>query len=58
MLTMVFLWAWMANQIVQSNFILWIKYGFGREDQFLYLMVGVVRTLIRRCRAYVCACSV
>jgi hypothetical protein len=77
---MMFLWAWMANNVnqvgrqpaaprltdfpsptcptlysfasvhtlcprwAQSNYILWLKYGFGREAEFKYLLVRKQRT--------------
>lgn len=43
-LTMMFLWAWMANNVNQSNYILWLKYGFGREAEFKFLLLTLLCT--------------
>eukprot|EP00730_Choanoeca_flexa_P001289 TRINITY_DN10569_c0_g1_i2.p1 TRINITY_DN10569_c0_g1~~TRINITY_DN10569_c0_g1_i2.p1 ORF type:complete len:561 (+),score=129.85 TRINITY_DN10569_c0_g1_i2:83-1765(+) len=43
-LTLMFLWAWMANNVNQANFILWLKYGFDREAEFQYFLITLLAT--------------
>ncbi|EGD78662.1 hypothetical protein PTSG_01641 [Salpingoeca rosetta] len=43
-LTLMFLWAWMANNVNQTNFILWLNHGFGLAGDFQYFLITLLCT--------------
>eukprot|EP01147_Barroeca_monosierra_P001460 gene1460-4619_t len=43
-LVSMFLWAWMANNVNQTNFILWLKYGFGKDAEFQLFLITLLCT--------------
>eukprot|EP00056_Hartaetosiga_gracilis_P021680 m.25791 g.25791 ORF g.25791 m.25791 type:complete len:555 (-) comp9208_c0_seq1:140-1804(-) len=43
-LTTMFMWAWMANNVNQANNLLWLKYGFRRDQEFQYFLLTFICT--------------
>eukprot|EP00055_Hartaetosiga_balthica_P001803 m.1928 g.1928 ORF g.1928 m.1928 type:complete len:551 (-) comp1669_c0_seq1:176-1828(-) len=43
-LTIMFMWAWMANNVNQANNLLWLKYGFNRDQEFQYFLMTFIAT--------------
>eukprot|EP00049_Salpingoeca_infusionum_P011584 m.202159 g.202159 ORF g.202159 m.202159 type:complete len:534 (+) comp14976_c0_seq20:122-1723(+) len=43
-LVLMFMWAWMANNVNQANFVLWLKYGFNRDSEVFYFLLTMVAT--------------